>query len=198
MLAMQQQFRQQERRQAVDPRHLLASLRAHATGLPNDDVFASMLATWYSGGGALPRCLGLSDPQFGALLQRHFPGFVPPTRDDGDDLELERAPERDDLLALMVDNRAGNDPSEEWMAAIVVAGCMGNDHLWQDLGLWSRAELTALMERNFPALAARNDRNMKWKKFLYKQLCNAEGVYVCRAPSCEVCADFDHCFGEER
>jgi nitrogen fixation protein NifQ len=53
------------------------------------------------------------------------------------------------------------------------------------------------MERNFPTLAAKNVHNMKWKKFLYKQLCATEGVYVCRSPSCEVCADYDACFGPE-
>ncbi len=83
------------------------------------------------------------------------------------------------------------------MATIVATGCMAHDHLWQDLGLWSREDLTALMMRNFPTLAGQNTRNMKWKKFLYKQLCNAEGIYVCRAPSCEVCADYQACFGPE-
>ena len=71
------------------------------------------------------------------------------------------------------------------------------DHLWQDLGLWSRKDLGTLMQLNFPQLAARNDKDMKWKKFLYKQLCIAEGIYTCRAPSCEVCADYQHCFGPE-
>jgi len=53
------------------------------------------------------------------------------------------------------------------------------------------------MTRNFPVLAAKNDRDMKWKKFLYKQLCQREGIYICRAPSCEVCADYAKCFGPE-
>ena len=83
------------------------------------------------------------------------------------------------------------------MAHVVAAGCMASDHLWQDLGLWRRADLTALMRRNFPALAARNVKDMKWKRFLYKQLCEAEGIYVCRAPSCEVCSDYHACFGPE-
>lgn len=83
------------------------------------------------------------------------------------------------------------------MAEIVIAGCMGSDHLWQDLGLWQRADLTHLMLHNFEPLALRNQRDMKWKKFLYKQLCEAEGIYVCRSPSCEVCIDFHSCFGSE-
>lgn len=83
------------------------------------------------------------------------------------------------------------------MAHVVAAGCMAADHLWQDLGLPTRGELTALMRRNFPTLAARNVKDMKWKRFLYKQLCEAEGIYTCRAPSCQVCTDYHACFGPE-
>ena len=39
--------------------------------------------------------------------------------------------------------------------------------------------------------------DMKWKKFFYKQLCQTEGIHTCRAPSCEVCADYQACFGPE-
>jgi nitrogen fixation protein NifQ len=74
---------------------------------------------------------------------------------------------------------------------------MGSDHLWQDLGLWNRGELSRLMEQNFPEVAKRNQKDMKWKRFLYKQLCEAEGIYTCRAPSCEVCIDYHACFGPE-
>lgn len=97
----------------------------------------------------------------------------------------------------MLEARAGLDDSETWLAEIVACACMGMDHLWQDMGLWSRKELSELMHRNFPALAQRNDRDMKWKKFLYKQLCEQEGIYVCRAPSCDVCSDYLNCFGPE-
>ena len=87
--------------------------------------------------------------------------------------------------------------AEDSRAEIVTAACMANDHLWQDLGLWSRKYLSQLMTQNFPALAAKNNKDMKWKKFLYKQLCAQEGIYVCRAPSCEVCVDYAKCFGPE-
>ena len=80
---------------------------------------------------------------------------------------------------------------------IVSRACQGRDHLWQDMGLWSRDQLSSLMLRNFPTLAQQNTQNMKWKKFIYKQLCDAEGIYTCRAPSCEVCADYAACFGPE-
>jgi nitrogen fixation protein NifQ len=105
--------------------------------------------------------------------------------------------EREELIRLLRLHRAEQDESELWISEIVAAGCMARDHLWHDLGLWSRRELSALMTRNFPTLAAKNDRDMKWKKFLYKQLCQQEGIYLCRAPACELCVDYAHCFGPE-
>ena len=61
----------------------------------------------------------------------------------------------------------------------------------------ARAELSALMRHWFPALVAKNHADMKWKKFLYKQLCEREEVFICKAPSCAVCSDQPVCFGPE-
>lgn len=85
----------------------------------------------------------------------------------------------------------------ECLIAMIVAACLGSDHLWQDLGLWSRNDLSAMLARYFPRMKELNSKDMKWKKFLYKQLCEAEGIYVCRAPSCDVCKDYLNCFGSE-
>lgn len=41
---------------------------------------------------------------------------------------------------------------------------MRNGHLWQDLGLFNRGELSRLLATHFPTLAAGNTQNMKWKK----------------------------------
>ncbi len=146
----------------------------------------------------MPRTWGLSCTAFAELMDYHFPGFAefaqPPVLVVTDHL---RSVEVEDLVNLMTGHRAGASQSELWTGRIVAVGCLGSDHLWQDLGLWSRAELSALMDRNLPTLAAKNVHDMKWKKFLYKQLSSAEGVYVCRSPSCEVCADYDACFGSE-
>jgi nitrogen fixation protein NifQ len=38
---------------------------------------------------------------------------------------------------------------------------------------------------------------MKWKKFFYKQLCDRAEVKMCPAPSCQVCNDYQNCFGSE-
>jgi nitrogen fixation protein NifQ len=169
---------------------------AHATGLPNDEPFAQMIAGQFAGAGALPPGLGLDRNAYATLVARHFPGMTMDMprivlRNDP------RALERDDVLALLLQHRAWRDGSEEWMAEIVTTACMANDHLWQDLGLYARASLSLLMALNFPALAAKNTHDMKWKKFLYKQLCEMEGINACRAPSCAVCVDHPKCFGPE-
>lgn len=177
-------------------------LRSRTAGAGNDLAFAGMIATRCACRGALPAWLGLKPATFHRLLARHFPGVdVHALPGIGDSRPEAQAPERldelEEVTLLLLLHRAGDDPSEVWMARIVAAGCLGSDHLWQDLGLTERPELTALMRRNFPALAARNVRDMKWKRFLYKQLCEAEGIYTCRAPSCALCTDYDACFGPE-
>lgn len=173
---------------------LYGRLMEHAAGLPNDDLFARMLVSQAAGTGVLPPGLGLAPADFGALLARHFPSSGPLGLAGGPGLDPVRGPERDDLVGLILEGRAGRDLSEAWMADIVAAGCMGGDHLWQDLGLWSRQDLSRLMQGNFPGLAARNDRDMKWKKFLYRQICDKEGIRACPAPTCQVCIDYAKCF----
>lgn len=175
---------------------LYAELMAHAAGLPNDELFAQMICGQMGGIGALPPGLGLSEEAFAALLSRHFPRMRLVMRHAAPAIDP-RALERDDVLALLLENRAFRDGSEEWMAEIVTTACMASDHLWQDLGLRSREYLSQLMTQNFPALAAKNIHDMKWKKFLYKQLCEKEGINACRAPSCQVCVDYLKCFGPE-
>jgi nitrogen fixation protein NifQ len=177
-------------------------LMARSTGAGNAAAFAGMIATRAGGGGAMPPWLGLEPAAFHYLLDQLFPGAgdLPLRGIAGAALSGDsdgRGDERDELVRLMLMHRAGEDPSEVWMAQVVAVGCMAADHLWQDLGLPARGELTALMRRNFPALAARNLKDMKWKRFLYKQLCEAEGIYACRAPSCQVCADYHACFEPE-
>lgn len=184
--------------QQVIANEIYDRLMQNSHGLRNDHILASMLASQYAGNGAMPARLGLDQNQFATMMQMHFTGVELPQRYMTEvSIDVERMPEQDELCTLLLTHRS--DPSDEgdWMAQIVVMGCMGGDHLWQDLGLWSRKDLSLLMQQNFEPLAAKNDRDMKWKKFLYKQLCLAEGIYVCRSPSCEVCPDYAACFGPE-
>jgi nitrogen fixation protein NifQ len=111
-----------------------------------------------------------------------------------------RLDEIDDVGSLLRDNAGHPSASAEQVAAVAHAlacACLGNNHLWQDLGLPSRAALSALINTWFPVLAERNDKNMKWKKFFYKQLCLREELFICKAPTCGVCTDYAVCFGPE-
>jgi nitrogen fixation protein NifQ len=189
---------QAQSEQLYNRESLYNQLMASSQGLDNDEILACMLSSCVNGEGALPEFLGLEELAFSRMLERHFPLVNWPGKAPGSEtMDVERLPERQELIQLLLAHRADGDESEEWIAYIVVAACMGGNHLWQDLGLWSRKDLSELMQRNFPALAAKNDKDMKWKKFLYKQLCIQEGIYTCRAPSCEVCVDYQQCFGPE-
>jgi nitrogen fixation protein NifQ len=111
-----------------------------------------------------------------------------------------RADEVDDVLALLLDHadpEAGSAEQRHRVAWAMACACLGDGHLWEDLGLASRASLSSLMAHWFPALAARNTQHMRWKKFFYKQICEREALPICRAPSCAVCSEQGVCFGPE-
>lgn len=164
------------------------------------DLVARMLASQVSGMGDMPERLGLSRIQFADLLQQLY-GLDDSSSFDhyGSELDQSRSPEHEDLRNLFLEH-SGPDVTQkiaEWVADILLAGCMGGDHLWQDMGFWSRKDLSAIIRFAFAPLADKNTQDMKWKKFFYKQLCVREGVYACRAPSCQVCVDYANCFGPE-
>lgn len=167
-------------------------------GFPIEVTLARILSSWSLGLGAMPRYIGLEEKDFNLMMEYAFPYFDPEWLPNPDNnIDPLRADETQDLRKLLLRNRSGESDSEYWMVDILTAGCMGNDHLWQDLGLWCRNDLSKLMAEHFSPLADKNDKDMKWKKFLYKQLCQEEGIYTCRAPSCEVCLDYASCFGPE-
>lgn len=179
-----------------DKERIHARLMVASSNKKNDDAIACMLASSSVFDGAMPNRLGLSIADYNELISTHFPG-VDINTNRGVDVDPERMDEQSELYELLICNAVDTSSEGKWIAQIVLTGCMGGNHLWQDMGLWSRDDLTMLMEKNFPELAKRNDKNMKWKKFLYKQLCIQEGIYTCRAPSCEVCVDYASCFAPE-
>ena len=122
----------------------------------------------------------------------------------GPDLTAEALPpipqrhqEYDDLLQLLAAYAVDTTEPTAAVARWIAFSCMGENHLWEDLGLPDRPELTRLIADRFPGLRARNDGNMRWKKFLYKQLCEQADVFACRSPSCDQCSEYAGCFGPE-
>ena len=111
-----------------------------------------------------------------------------------------RGDEIEEVTALLLDHAdaaVGSAADRAEVAGLVALACLGDNHLWQDLQLANRGELGVLLRRWFPALAAKNTGDMKWKKFFYKQLCERAEIHACRAPSCAVCSDHAACFGPE-
>ena len=177
---------------------IYARLTSQIKSTANFEWLACIIASWCVGESVLPDYLGLERTRFLKLKNIFLPGFIIPEQAlSGSQLDFSRMLEKQDLLNLLNQYRCYDTAETDWIIEMIIAACLGNDHLWQDLGLWSRSQLSALLEYNFPELAAKNTLDMKWKKFLYKQLCEAEGLYLCRAPSCSVCIDYPKCFGSE-
>lgn len=155
--------------------------------------------TWGWPLGPLGGVLGLTEDASRVLFDRCFPGAIPllarvhplstPASSDP------RLDEFADLLELLMAYRKDRTIQGEWVARAVAAGCMGDNHLWEDLGLASRASLSALLNAHFPTLVAQNTHNLRWKRFFYRQLCQRAEISLCKAPSCGVCSDYAACFG---
>lgn len=102
------------------------------------------------------------------------------------------------LLAMLLDSRApGAAPATaDRIARIIAAASFGSRHLWQDLGLNGRDEVSLLLAAYFPALHQANTRNLKWKRFLFAELSARQGGAELRPPGCLRCDDFPLCFPE--
>jgi nitrogen fixation protein NifQ len=186
---------------AAGPRGFYVELVAHGAGDAFDrHVFACALTV---GAGetdrSLTEALGLTARSLRQLINAYFPtgggrllAALPPGADPGVD-----ALEEPDLRQLLLDHRSRGVIEEEWLAAIIARRSLCPDHLWQDLGLFNRSDRVRLLRRHFEPLAQRNVRDMKWKKFFYRELCLRDGVLICKAPVCDLCSDFVHCFGGE-
>lgn len=165
-------------------------------------ALAGVLAvSWAERGfGYLP-LYGLDMLQTRRLLATHFPGaelHLPCAWDAlGSPAAFEEALELSDLVDMLVEHRTVEDEDSTWLAHAIATACLGEDHLWQDMNLPSRLVLSDLLYGFFNGIAVRNRQDMKWKKFLYKQLCERAEIRICKAPSCGVCVDYKLCFGSE-
>ena len=151
--------------------------------------------------GRQPLIRGIDETSFRRLADTYAPGLE--CRNQSGDAP---APHRfaidefDDLVDLLREHGARPARPDEdagWLACVIATAAIGDNHLWQDLGLPSRDVLSRLLRENFPTLAALNTRDMKWKKFFYRQLCERAGVMICKSPNCAECCDFRACFGPE-
>ena len=177
--------------------------RLMATTSTVDAADRHILASIIAAAGAeaerpLTEAVGLDRTALSHLLDSAFPNafavdaLLAPDADTGPD-----AIEEPDYRALLLDGRATGAEIEDWLAHMVARRSLRPEHLWISLGLRNRKELSDMLHRHFPTVAARNVQGMRWKKFFYREMCQAEGVHICKSPVCDICPDFNECYGAE-
>jgi nitrogen fixation protein NifQ len=166
---------------------LAASADPHS---PDTVLFATLLAAHEE--------VGLSESQLALLYSRHFRA-MPPQRPGVSIRSEEQAGFVTALGAFLLTHAAKSADlaDAECLASIIAHACLRPDHLWRDLGLSGRDEVTDTLSRYFPLLVARNVDGMRWKKFLARELALSLGVTPQPAPGCPGCEDFAYCFGDK-
>ncbi|WP_412529583.1 nitrogen fixation protein NifQ [Burkholderia lata] len=146
--------------------------------------------------------LGLSHRQLAGLLTRQFPHLpaadvaaLAPTAATAVLPSTHTAFVTTLHARLMNDaNPAADRDDAGCLASIIAHACLRPDHLWRDLGLDGRDAVSAMLDRYFPALAARNVAHLRWKKFLAQEVAASLDVPPGPAPGCPGCEDFGFCF----
>jgi len=164
--------------------HILAAALATALEAAQAGTTLTQSLGWT--GAEITEVVGSVFPHASELIQRA------PQGEDPEVVEEEAM-----LSELLFRGSTERTPLEQLLARLIARRALLAHHLWQDLGLRHRRELSWLMTRHFEPLATRNAKDMKWKKFLYRAICRDTGFSLCAAPCCEECDDYDDCFGDE-
>ncbi len=90
----------------------------------------------------------------------------------------ERREEYEAVQALLISYAAEDDPDAPRVAERIAHASLGDQHLYKDMGFTDRSQIRALMEKHFPAFAAENNMDMRWKKFIWRRLCGWEGFHA--------------------
>ena len=170
-----------------EDRHLFACLLAVAAREPHDTAQA----------------LGLDDDGLAAIMGHFFPAV------DLDILARHIAPNESpppevnqDVLKILLSHVPVEDVSDDlsvatFLCKILAARAAHPGHLWLAMGLFERPQLTAAIQRHLPTLAEANSQNMRWKRYLFKQVCDLNGGVMCKSPNCGVCSDYALCFADD-
>ena len=171
----------------AEDRHMFACLLAAVAQEPCDPA----------------KALGLDDGDLSTILASYFPGIDHALLVHSPGPTEEHPAERSsEILAILLSHvpvETGKRmlPTAEWLARILAARAALPGHLWVGMGLFERPQLSAAIRRHLPSLAAANHQNMRWKRYLYKQVCDRNGGVMCKAPNCGVCSDYALCFVAE-
>lgn len=190
---------------AEDPLYHVLMAAAPPAAIPQEDrrLFACLLAVAAGEPHETAAALGLTPEDLDAVLEHYFPGVEPaelaplstpaagpPPEPNGEVLEI--------LLSHVPKDDGGGQPrAARWLAQIIAARAAHPGHLWVAMGLFERPELTAAIRRHLPSLAVANSKGMRWKRYLFKQVCDLHGARLCKSPNCGVCSDYALCFARD-
>jgi len=90
-------------------------------------------------------------------------------------------------VTLLLQEHAKELYSKEEIAPHVAKISLMKNHLYEDLGLRNRFEMSVFMKKHFPTLANKKPGNKLWKKFIYDSIGEV-------APACATCDDQVNCF----
>lgn len=195
----------QARASAHDPvyRALLATPRPDMVAKEDRHLFACLISVAARESYHLARMLGLEETDLEALLCLCFPGMPYElliqlaTNEPGDAPRCNAEVLK--IILAHVPRHAGFNQLQVsiWLARILATRSSLPGHLWVAMGLTERPQLSAAIRRHLPSLADANSEKMRWKRYLYKQVCELNGGVMCKTPDCSTCSDYHLCFAEE-
>jgi nitrogen fixation protein NifQ len=94
---------------------------------------------------------------------------------DARSIPAARLEEYRQLLELLLGHADTTDDATTDHARWIARAALEPGHLWRAMGLGSRDELKRIFLKYFPGLYEANDKDMRWKKFLYKRMCGWSG-----------------------
>jgi nitrogen fixation protein NifQ len=179
------------------PQGLEQLLAATQTRLDPDALLWARLIAHRLRSGRL-EALGLTRGELAQLLRRHFATspLQAPRRLLAVILTEAEADFAAGLCELLARHRCVESREAGLLAKVVAFACLRPDHLWRDLGLGSRDDVSAMFDRHFPTLSRRNVSEMRWKKFLAFELSAQRGREPAAAPGCAGCEDQAFCYPE--
>lgn len=179
---------------------LMKSSASSVISEPDRQMFAGLLTVASQERWPFDTALGLDQDSLATLLATCFPDFdLTQLTSHHTDVS---APETnnqvlDILLSHVPTNNGGDIPISSWLAHIIAARASHSGHLWTSMGFIERPELTAAIRRHLPTLATANNQGMRWKRYLFKQVCDMNGKTMCKSPNCGDCSDYAYCFATE-
>jgi nitrogen fixation protein NifQ len=116
--------------------------------------------------------LGLNKQEFSFMMKTCFPsalqeGWECPSYST---VKQENFSEFTQLVKLILSYAGTYGPETKWIAHMLACGCFGTTHLWKDLGLNGRDQVTHLIAHYFPILFEKNKEGIPWKRLLVLEL----------------------------